>query len=376
MSNRASRASILLCSVLAFGTACTDSPLTPSPASATQVEGGDQQLLLAILAKLDSIESRVERESTAIYARLDALAGGEAVALIAAGPGDRPGPAGLSQQVEALHLLTDSIMELSSFLALDAAQVLNLDMCGALKVEGAGELKSKTMGDAEGQAGVGVKPWDTGAMAQVELTQRFALEFGAAAKVELGGNACVDLRNIGSSPPVRTSTSPAMMRMAGADLETTLMALQSQLGFDESGMDRAFTAGADVFQTGNFSSLSTLATSLPLPSQFSSPLSVVRNQLAGARPVDLLCEADLGNGRIMEMAAEGCSFIEADNLPGLGTFLDLGRDFTSLRESFEGVCARVNTVVNRSVNIALSSWGEGTLSLRLFPSGWVVSCST
>jgi hypothetical protein len=338
------------------------------------MEVGEQQLLLEILAKLDSIESRVERESSLIFARLDAMAAEGGLTLVAGGPGGNPG--GVSHQVTALHLLTDSIMELSSYLAADAAQVLSFDVCGALKVEGAGELKTKTMGDAEGQAGLGVKPWDTGAMAQVELTQRFALEFGAAAKVEVGGNACVALGNIGANPPVRTSSSPAVMRMAGADLETTLLALQSQLGLDEQRMDRAFAAGAGVFQSGSFSSLSNLATTLPLPAQFTSPLTIVRAQLAGTRPVDLLCDASLGNGRILEMAAEGCSYIEADNLPGLGTFLDLGRDFTSLRDSFDGVCARVNSVVNREVNIGLSSWGDGTLKLRLFPTGWTVSCAT
>lgn len=373
MFARASRGSLLLSTVLVLGTACTDSPLTPSPASATQLEGGEQQLLLAILTKLDSIESRFERESSAIYARLDAMAAEGGVTFVATGRG---APRGVSQQVAALHLLTDSIMELSSYLAADAAQVLSLDVCGALKLEGAGELKSKTQGDVDAQAGAGVKPWDTGAMAQVELTQRFALEFGAAAKVEVGGNACVALGNIGASPPVRTSSSPATVRMASGDLETTLLALRNQLGLNEQSMDRAFTAGADVFQTGSFGSLSTLANNLPLPSQFTSPLSVVRAQLATARPIDLLCDADLGNGRIMELAVEGCSYIQADDLPGLGTFLDLGRDFTSLRDSFDGVCARVNSVVRREVNIGLSSWGDGTLNLRLFPSGWAVSCDT
>lgn len=376
MSIRASRGSLLLCSVLAFGTACTDSPLTPSAASATQPEDGDQQLLLAILAKLDSIESRVERESSAIYARLDALAAGDATALVAGGPGGSPRSNGLSSQVEALHVLTDSIMELSSFLATDAAQVLNWEFCGGVKADGGGEFKAVTQGDAEAQAGVGAKPADTGAAAQVEVTQRVAMEWAAAVKLELGTNVCADLRNIGSSPPVRTSTSPAALRMAGGDMETTLLALQSQLGLDESNMDRAFTAGADLFQNGSFSSLNNLTTSLPLPAQFSSPLTVVRNQLAGTRPVDLLCDADLGSGRIMELAAEGCGFIQADNLPDLGTFLDLSRNFTSLRDNFDGVCSRVNSMVNSSVNIGLSSWGDGTLNLRLFPSGWVVSCTT
>ena len=397
---RATRA--LAVALLAACAACGDSPLTATESQAAEAREAraqslDRDLLLEVLAKLDALEARIDAEARLVAQRLDSVvaAGSVVVAMVPPGDPGNSGNAGVSGEVETIRLLSDSIFELASWMASGMAQPWQgFQVCGGLEVKGAGNLKSRTEAKGEAKGGVGVKPADTGALADIVLGQKYQLDIEGGAEAKLGVGACIDLSKVGADPPVRMAgATPTMARSPGADgIEATLVALQGRLGLDPATLEQALVAGADVVQSGDPARLRDLTDALPLPAPLRDPVGLMRGRLTSFDPVGLLCDgasSDFGP-RMASLVGEGCGFIQANDLPDLGTFLNLGSDLADLRDDlsildgdlsgldgrFSLLCGRFNNVVDRRLVVSQNlPWGgSNVLDVGLFPSSWKVGC--
>jgi hypothetical protein len=392
-------AKAILTGILICCAAC-DSPITPEELGAAQalvsVEGmSDRELLLAVLAKLDAFEARFERERAEMHARLDSLEtpGGVLFAAMA------PANVNMSDKVDSIYRrtrMTDSIMDLASFIAEDVGRPFQgFEVCGQLDLKLAElEFKHRSEGKAEAQGGVGVKPWDTGGLAQVTLGQRVELGLGVGVELGAGAEACWDLTDIGSDPPIRAMPAPMMARAdAPQQLEATFMALRDQFGLNDQTLAQALGTGSAVFASGDLTGLGQLAISLNVPTAFRDPLGHVRGRLASFDAVGMLCSGTNFGPRLATVVSQGCGFIQSNDLPELGTFLNLGRNFSTLQTSFGslssnfttlsgnfstlnnkfgGVCSRMNTMLDRQVSVPIPLGDP--VDVRLFPPSWAVAC--
>ena len=374
MSNHHTRFSLVAAVALLCGTGC-DSPISPAEAQVPR-SMEEQDLLLQVLSKLDSLEARLDRVT----------AGG----MVLAARADNPGNTGIPEQMTELRelsdsimartvslgALSDSIMVLASFVAADVADPRVLELCGQLGIKGQAELSAVTQGDAEGEGGVGVKPWDTGAQAKATLTQRAKVDLKGAGELGVTFGGCLDLTAVGSDPPVRApATNAVMASAASAGLEASLLDLQTRLGLNALSLERAVVGGTDIFQSGDLTRLAELPGILPVPTGMASPLALVRGRLSSFDSFGLLCEGTTFEGRIQGVVTEGCDFIRRNDLPDLGTFRDLGDNFASLQQNFDGLCGNFNSVIGRRLVIDTDlPWEGGSLNVRLFPASWAVGC--
>lgn len=340
--------SALLCAALLSATGCGDSPVHPVEANAQSIasDAENHRLLLTILQRLDSIEARIDRESAVLMTLVDSAAAegslAEVVALtVRARQG---GPGGVPQEIAELRevadatlalveshtvlaeshaILSDSIMALNDYMARDQFQGWQgLELCAELAAGGNAALVKHTEARAEGDAGIGVKPWDTGALGQVSLKERLVIDFGAGAELQFSGGGCFNVAASRADPPIRPDAAPAALAATG--LQQTLLSMGDRLNFDESSVDAALTVGIGVLESGDLSRLPELRGALPLPPVFANPVGTLRNRLADFDPVGLLCDGGgFGESRIADRATEACDLIRADDLPELGTFVDL-----------------------------------------------------
>lgn len=353
MLSRTAPKSLLVVLLLLLCSACGDSPVSPQELTARESQQsldrmGERELLMAVLERLDSIESRLARETEELRTHFDELAEGGTVVLAAApgNSGDRGnedgggGGGGMSAQMDELLALGDSIFEVASWMAAGQAKPWRgFQLCGNFGAQIGADLKSLTAVKADAEGGVGVKPWDTGAMAQIALKQRYAIDMGAGAALGLGAVACYDLSNLAADPPpVRTEPTSGSSVMAassmGQELEQTLVSLSDQMGLDPQGMERALSEGIGVLQSGDFSRLANLPSVLPTPSQFQDPLGHLRSRMSDFNPIqDLLCGGGSGWGQFAAEVQEACSFIQAGNLPNLGAYLTMGDNFAMVQST-------------------------------------------
>jgi hypothetical protein len=292
-----------------------------------------------------------------------------------AGKPDEPGSqgGGMTRDIETL-------LDLSEWMALSMAQPWQgFQVCGNVEGKLAADLRSMTAADGHAQGGVGVKPWDTGAMAQIAVKQRFAIDLAAGAEAKLGTVACVDLSKIGASPPVRTTTNGAaatnLATTSNGQLEQTLIGLANQMGLDPQRLNRALADGVGVLQSGQVTRLAELSDFLPISSGLRDPLGHVQTQLGNFDPVgNLLWRAGSGFGPFAAQVQEACNFIQAVNLPELGPFLSLTGDFSRVRDRVASFCGEYNRVVDTRLVVSTGPWGSGTLDVEHFPRRGPVSC--
>lgn len=387
---------ILLATVLVLPSlGCSDSLVTPEEVQAQAANASDRELLLTILARLDAMEARVEQEAGTVRAALEAITGVEdlRVAFAPGNSGDKgnSGNSGgggqgltagldeLREDLDSLAATTDQLFTLAEWMAVEMASPWSgLESCFAAKLKGNADFKSVTHGEAEGEGGVGVKPWDTGVLAKVNLRQRLGIEFGAGAEFEvvaLGG--CLNWGNLNASPPVRPGPSPAGVQMASASgLAGALQNVPGQLGITEAGLEQLMQAGTSLVQSGDLSRIQEVASLLPMPAQARSPLAAVRGRLASFNAVDLLCGGTNFGSNLASYVSQGCGYIQGGNLPHLGTYLNMGNNFANLQANFGSLCGRFNNVVDRRlvVNNNLPWGGSNVLDVALFPSSWNVTC--
>lgn len=379
---------LALVAVLSLGVSACDSPFSPAQAQSPQ-SVAQEDLLLQILDRLESLEARLDGPDSRT-AMASNRSGGEGV------------PAGIDSlhvlteeilgrtmtleattnslvaQVGDLDALSDSIMELSSYVASETAFPLAVEVCGDLGVAAQAELSAQTHAEAEGEGGVGVKPWDTGAQAKASLRQRVKVDFKGAGELGLGLEGCLDLLSIGSDPPVRTASGVAVMAsMSTAGLQAKLEGIQSQLGLDINSLEVALTTGTGFFQSGDVRELAALPKILPVPSALSDPLTLMRDRMSTFNAYDLLCGGTVFENRLQSVVNEGCGFIGRKELPSLGDYLNLGGDFASLDSSFDTLCGRFNQVVTKRLVVSDNlPWTDGSaLDVQLFPSFWQVACN-
>lgn len=365
-------------------TACTDSTTAPVQAQEVPRATEQEKLLLAVLDRLDAIESRLDQQTASLNARLDSIS---ASARLAASFPQAPGqPAtggnGLSGQLDGVDARTDSIMALVDFLAKGSASPWQgFTVCGGLGLKGVGDLKSRTQADAEGEGGVGVKPWDTGALAKVAVRQRLALEFGAGAELALGVSGCVDLSKIGTTLPSTRSTVTHFALGApaapGAErLQATLMSLKDQLGLDESRVNNAVSQATSIFQSGDLSRLTDLSSALPVPPVFQDPIGTITSRISTIDPVGLLCSGGSFGSRIEPYVIQGCQLIQNGSLPDIGSYPLFATNLSNLKDRFGSLCSRFNSVIDRRLTVTTNlPWGgSNALDVALFPSSWRVTC--
>lgn len=384
---------LLALAVILPGTGCSETLMTPEKVQAQAANASDRELLLTILGRLDAIEARVEQEAGTVRAALEAITGVEDLG-VAFAPGNSAGKgnsgngggqgltAGLDELREdlaSLTAMTDQLFTLAEWMAVEMSSPWSgLESCFGVKVKGNADLKSKTFGNAEGEGGLGVKPWDTGAAARVSLTQRFAMEFGAGAELEVVGlGGCLNWGSIGADPPVRQGTTTAALQMAShSGLEAALRNVPGQFGLDEARLQQMLQAGTGLLQSGDLTQIQSLASILPMPANASAPLSLIRGRLASMNAVDLLCGGTNFGSNLASYVSQGCGYIQGGNLPNLGTYLNMGNNFSSLQANFGSLCGRFNNVVDRRlvVNNNLPWGGSNVLDVALFPASWNVTC--
>jgi hypothetical protein len=392
---------ILLAAALVLpSVGCSDSLVTPEEVQAQTANASDRELLLTILARLDAMEARVEQEAGTVRAALEAITGVEDLRVAFApgnsggngnsgnnGGGDGAGggqglAAGLDEvrgDLDSLAAMTDQLFTLAEWMATEMSSPWSgLESCFAAKLKGNADFKSITHGDAEAEGGVGVKPWDTGVLAKVNLRQRLGIEFGAGAEFEvvaLGG--CLNWGNLNASPPVRPGPTPAGVQMASTSgLAGALRNVPGQLGITEAGLEQLMQAGTSLVQSGDLSRIQEVASLLPMPAQARSPLAAVRGRLASFDAVDLLCGGTNFGTSLASYVSQGCGYIQGGNLPNLGIYLNMGNNFSNLQANFGSLCGRFNNVVDRRlvVNNNLPWGGSNVLDVALFPSSWNVTC--
>jgi hypothetical protein len=385
------RRALLVPALVSVCAACDDaSPVVPRHAQAqeSRLEARDHELLLAILARLDTLEARTERGKAEFFARVDSLrvSGLLALAMVpptGVPPGD-PGGGSVSAQIAQVLAKTDSIMALTNFLAEDAAAVWQgMEVCGGIKLAWEGIMKSETEAKAQGEGGVGVKPWDTGAAAWLALKTALKVEMAGGVGVDIAGvEACIDLSNIGvaATLPTRKAAAGPFMSSARSDgpgaaqLEATLLDLTNRFSLTPQSVESALRNGADIVQSGDFAQLAGLTSMRPVPAALQNPLATVKSQLTSIDPVALLCSGGYP-GRIGSAVTESCGYILADNLPDIGTFLNLGSNFNNFTDKFSTLCGRFNNVIGRRLVVdADLPWSGSTLNVALFPASWTVQC--
>jgi hypothetical protein len=395
--------------------ACGDTPITPEELGAAQSASrvpvdrmADRELLLAVLAKLDALEVRLERERAEMYMKLDSLATTGAI-LVAApqayGMASAP-KLNMSEQIDSIYNWTDGIWDLTSYMAEDQFGLFQgAELCGHLEGATGMEFDLEAQAEAEGEAGVGVKPLETGAAATAAIKTSANGEAQAEWEAGLGLELCWDLSSSLEDPPVRAQSAARMARAAPASqLETTIMGLRTQLGFDEQALERALVTGTSVLRSGDLRRLADIAPALPLPAAMRDPLALVRGHLTTFDPVLLLCGGTNFGGRFTGLVSQGCGHIQNNDLPQLEPFLrvgsnladlrtrfsNLGDDFNALVDDFDvldanvdglqtrfaGVCSRMNTMVDRRLRVDVDMpWGnDRVLDVRLFPTDWRVTC--
>lgn len=363
---------------------CGESLVNPEDVRAQVAGASERELLLTILTRLDAMEARVEQEAATVRAALEAITGIEDLR-VAFAPGNSDGKGngqsqpGLAGEIAALTAMTDSLFVLAGWMATEMASPWSgLESCFAAKVKGNADLKSMTHGDAKAEGGVGVKPWDTGALAEVGLRQRLAIEFGAGAEFELvalGG--CLDWGNINAAPPVRPGPAAAAGFLASSSpLGGALQNMPGQLGLSEASLVQLLGAGTSLVQSGDLGRIGELADLLPMPAQARTPVSVMRGRLSSFDAIGLLCDGTNFGSDLAGYVSQGCDYIQGGNLPDLGIYLNLGNNFASLENKFGSLCGRFNNVVDRRlvVNTNLPWGGSNVLDVALFPASWNVTC--
>jgi len=368
-------------------TGCTDSTTAPVQAQEVPRATEQEKLLLAVLDRLDAIEARLDQQTATLNARLDSMS--ESVRLTASlpqAPGQPGQPAtggnGLSGQLDGVDARTDSIMALVDFLAKGSASPWQgFTVCGGLGLKGVGDLKSRTQADAEGEGGVGVKPWDTGALAKIAVRQRLALEFGAGAELALGVSGCVDLSKFGTTLPATRSTVTHFALGAPAapgaeQLQATLMGLKDQLGLDESRVSNAVSQATSIFQSGDLSRLTDLSSTLPVPPVFQDPIGTITNRISTIDPVGLLCSGGNFGPRVGPYVSQGCQLIQSGSLPDIGSYPLFATNLSNLQDRFGSLCSRFNSVIDRRLTVTTNlPWGgSNSLDVALFPTTWKVAC--
>lgn len=377
---------LVLGAALVLGTSgCGESLVHPDEVRAQVATASDRELLMTILTRLDAMEARVEQEAATVRAALEAITGIEDLRAAFApgnsnGNGQGQAQPGLAGDIAALTAMTDSLFVLAGWMATEMASPWSgLESCFTAKVKGTADFKSVTHGQAEGEGGLGVKPWDTGVLAKVQLRQRLGIEFGAGAEFELAAlGGCVDWSNLNAAPPVRPGPAPAAaVQMASASpLSSAIQNMPGQLGLSEAGLVQLLQAGTSLVQSGDLSRVPEVAQLLPMPAQALTPLSVVRGRLSSFNAVDLLCGGTNFGNNLGGYVTQGCGYIQGGNLPDLGVYLNLGDNFSSLQNKFGSLCGRFNNVVDRRlvVNTNLPWGGSNVLDVALFPASWNVTC--
>lgn len=343
--------------VLATSIGCSDSPMAPEEARATALQqaGTERELLLAVLSRLDSIEARVDRESAVMRAMIAEFAASAGVTLAGVPPENvEPGGGNVSAQLNTLKLVSDSIFELAGWIANEVSRPWSgLESCFGLKVKGTAELKSVTEGHAEGEGGLGVKPWDTGVLANVRLRQKLGADFGLGGELELQAlGGCVNWGNIGASPPVRPPAPTASLALGDETaLQNALMSVPSQLNLDAGQLQQMLAASQSLFQSGDLTRLPELATVLPVPAQFQNPLQTVRGRLQSFDAVALVCDGTSFGPRLTSTISQGCTFIQNNSLPNLGTYLNLGSTVSNLTSAVANVSTSVGNVQSKLTGV-------------------------
>ena len=350
-------------SALLLCAGCADSPIAPTEAHA-QSTASDHALLVAILDRLDSIDARVQRneaQTVGLRNMLGGLVDTTGLALAAKAPGGAPPPQSgggnsIATQLTSLSSLTDSLFVLAGWMATQMSQPWQgLQSCFGFNIKGTADLKSVTKAQAEAEGGLGVKPWDTGVLANVRLRDNLGAEFGVGGEFALAAlQGCVNWGNVGATPPVRPGTTASLLAAADATgLQTALMNMRSQLGLDGQRLEQMLNAGAGIYQSGDLSRLQELGSALPMPSAFQNPLETVRSRLQSFDPVSMLCSGTNFGTRLAGVVNQGCGFIQSNSLPNLGTYLNVGSAVSTinsrvsnLQSRVANLCAGINDVLS------------------------------
>lgn len=350
---------------------CGDSPVEATEPVAQQYEASldptDRELILSILDKLETLEARVEQQATLLSQRLDSLAEAGLVLAPADVAADRPAGVGGGMTAKL-----DSLMALSAWMAEDMADQGSVTFCGNLGGQFGADLEQWTMLDGQAQGGAGVKPWDTGAAAEIELTQRYKFDLALGGALELGLEACWEFAPFRPDPPLPAAVSgasPTLLAATSPDpLVGTLLDVQSRLGLDGSRLERALMTGTDLLETGDVRRLVELGDVLPVPPGLRQPVVFLKGRVNDFDPVGLLCDGGGLGGPFGARIGDACELIRTNNLPELRPYVDIVGNFSNL-------CGQFNSVIGRRLIIDTDlPWEGSALNMRLFPSNWTVDC--
>jgi len=288
---------VTLLTTLVTGFGCADAPSAPATASADPAAVAnlsDRELLVAVLTKLNALESRLEAEARFARARFDSLAaaGGNALA---------PTP--------------------------KAEVVLEASLCGNFAFQADGKLESSLSLWGGGEGMLGVDAYGNGAKG---LVRGFAVQDvkvvpagGASLTLQLcakgtGGLAFASPMASGSAvaaaAPVPGSAETLLRNVLQSVPADNLAAAATRLGMDGSRLGRAVDAVASFsladLQFGS-GGAANLLNALPIPADITNMLRnpeliLQRAAQASQFAIDRVCGQTLFTGEFAQRALQAC----------------------------------------------------------------------
>lgn len=407
----------LLVGVAVLCTAC-DSPLMPADLDAQSAASpldslvsldqmSDRELLMAILARLDAVEDRID----SLLEPVASARTGDGSTTIAVDKPDDPGSQGGGQQedIDFIRNKADSIMTLLNWWAEDHYGITPLGRgWGGLTICGQAALGPKLGSEwdvyAEGEGKGSVGAWaGTGAFAgllvRIKKNLKFGLELGGGLTLQ-GCRNFLTARSSRSMPsrnndPIIGGPSVAVQASAVEDepLINAIETLQAALGIDGSRLTTALTQTQNLMTAAqSFGQIRDIGASVTIPPVLSSlvddPLGTVGGVIPdiGNRIFDFTCGGQFNTGRprLNDILNDGCAIIgDPTNNPDVLGFIGLRGKFDLLADRFRLACSRVNLMggqVMSVTNVARSGlsgllWNDGFFTKRVFPQRSALTCS-
>lgn len=346
-----------------------DSPVGPSEAGAQQTS--DAAMLAQILAKVDSIESKIDQQSLTINARIDSL---EAHIGLAGGGGT---------VLPAAQI--DSILALASFIA-DNSSSGGFELCGSFQL--GGELGLELGAGAEGRAVGDLGAWaGTGAFAGAKIKPALGLKGGLKGALGGGISGCIPLG--GSTPPSRPAPA-GPQRSADLDqLSTTLNDLAGQFNLNPSNVSQSINSMSTVFQSPSSLTLANMSGTVPVPPAIASltndPLGTVSGyvQNVSNEALDALCNGGGWGSNLSTVVSDACALIPG-GLPNVTALATMSTEFPALQNTVSTVCSTINGIGLQQLTIPSYTVDFGSLigtytvfpgyNKRLFPNYPGLTC--
>jgi hypothetical protein len=333
-----------------------------SPAGLGAAQTSDAAMLAEILDKLESIEDRLDS--------LDVTVGG-----LSGG--------GLSLTGLPAEQL-DSLMDLASFIALDAVSG-SWEACGSFGLTL--DFGLELAGEAEGKGSADLGAWaGTGAFAGATVKAAGSLGGSLKADAEGGIEYCAELG--AGTPPARPQPAGPMRSPELDQLRTTLTGLTTQFNLTSASLGQSLGGISSVISAPGSVDLQSVGGNLPLPpalaSMASDPLGTAAGRLQGlsADAQDALCNSNYWGSNVSTIIAEACDVIDSGGLANITAFADMANTYPAVETAVSSVCGRINSmglarfaIPSLDVTVLGQTYSVfGGSNNRLFPSYTSVAC--